>query len=73
MSMAERIHGYFNDDGTPVNPDLMPKPGLCATYRKDDQPDQEAACHLIRMEQQGEERFVLPTNRFLGRRRLERS
>ena len=56
--MAERIHGYFNDDGTPVNPDLMPKPGLCATCRKDDQPDQEAACHLIRMEQQGEERFV---------------
>jgi hypothetical protein len=49
---------YFNDDGTEFNPDLMPKPSLCATCRKDDQPEQEAACNLTRLDQQGEARFV---------------
>lgn len=49
---------YFNDDGTEFNPDLMPKPSLCATCKKDDKPDQEMACNLTRNDQAGEEQFI---------------
>jgi hypothetical protein len=55
--MAEKIHGFFNDDGTPVNPDLMPKPSLCATCKHDGDPNQEAICALNRMDQQGTDDF----------------
>ena len=55
--MAEKVHGFFNDDGTPVNPDLIPKPGLCATCTHDGDPDHETFCALNRMGQQGEGDF----------------
>lgn len=45
--MEEKLHGFFNDDGTPVNPDLMPKPSLCATCKHDNDPKQETLCALI--------------------------
>ena len=43
---------FFHDDGTEFNPDLMPKPSLCATCKKDDQPDQEVLCNLNRADQE---------------------
>ena len=49
---------FFNDDGTEVNPDLIPKPSLCISCRKDGLPDEEILCNLNRMDQQGEEEFV---------------
>jgi hypothetical protein len=49
---------YFHDDGTEFNPDLISKPSLCATCKKDNIPDQEIACNLTRMDQQGEDRFI---------------
>ena len=26
---------YFDDDGTEINPDLVPKPDLCISHKKD--------------------------------------
>jgi len=55
--MGKELHEFFNDDGTPVNPDLMPKPSLCVTCKHDDDPTQENLCMLNRMDQQGERDF----------------
>lgn len=51
--MDEKLEGFFRDDGTPVNPDLMPKPSLCITCRHDGDPGQEIPCRLNRIDQQG--------------------
>ena len=48
---------YFNDDGTEFNPDLLPKPSLCTTCKKDSDPAQEVLCNLTRADQQGDEEF----------------
>ncbi len=45
------MEGYFNDDGTPFNPHLMPKPSLCSTCKNDDDLKQEVLCHLNRNDQ----------------------
>jgi hypothetical protein len=50
--------GFYKDDGTPVNPDLIPKPGLCLTCKHEDDPKQEIPCTLNRMDQQGEDDFI---------------
>ncbi|MEK6742169.1 MAG: UPF0158 family protein [Nitrospirota bacterium] len=48
------ISGYFNDDGTEINPDLVPKPGLCLTCKKDNVGGQEEIlCMLTRNDQKG--------------------
>ena len=49
--MNEEMRGYFNDDGTPFNPNLMPRPSLCATCKKDTDPKQEILCNLNRNDQ----------------------
>ncbi len=49
--------GFFNDDGTRINPDLIPKPSLCVTCRKDGDPREEILCILNRAGQQGEPEF----------------
>ena len=49
--------GFFRDDGTEINPDLIAKPSLCVSCRKDDDPNEEILCTLIRADQQGEEEF----------------
>ena len=51
--MGKEMHGFFKDDDTPVNPDLMPKPSLCATCKHDSDPEQETLCALNRIDQQG--------------------
>ena len=51
------IHGFFKDDGTPVNADLIVKPSLCITCVKDGNPKEEMLCILNRMDQEGEENF----------------
>lgn len=57
MSNPGEIHGFFNDDGTPINPSLVPKPSLCVTCRHDNDPVQETYCTLTRADQQGAEEF----------------
>lgn len=49
--------GFFNDDGTEINPDLVPKPGLCVTCKKDDDtdPEENMLCILNRADQMEED------------------
>jgi len=52
------IAGYFNDDGTEINSDLVPKPGLCLTCKKDNASGKEKIlCMLTRNDQKGEKIF----------------
>ena len=48
---------FMRDDGTEINPDLIAKPSLCVSCRKDDRPDQDVLCVLTRADQEGEEPF----------------
>ncbi len=57
--MTDPTPKYFDDDGTEINPDLIPKPDLCITCKKDGQPgEEEILCNLTRADQQGEEEFI---------------
>ena len=56
--MDENISGIFDDDGNKINPDLIPKPSLCVSCRKDGMPgEEEILCALTRADQQTEEEF----------------
>ena len=55
--MNDNIPKFFHDDGTEVNPDLIPKPSLCISCKKDEIPDEEILCNLNRMDQQGNAEF----------------
>ena len=55
--MEERAWGFFNDDGTEINPDLVPKPGLCLSCKKDDDLNEEILCILTRADEQGDVEF----------------
>ena len=48
---------YYDDDGNELNPDLIPKPQLCLSCRKNDDPGEEVLCNLNRLDQQGESEF----------------
>ena len=49
---------FFDDDSTEINPDLIPKPDLCVTCKKDNEPGKEKMlCTLTRADQQGEDEF----------------
>ncbi len=49
---------FYDDDGTEIIPDLIPKPGLCLSCVKDDDPSEEPFCVLNRFDQQDEEEFI---------------
>lgn len=56
--MNDDIPRFFHDDGTEVISDLIPKPDLCITCRKDGLGGEEdILCTLNRMDQQGELEF----------------
>ncbi len=55
--MEEQPIRFYDDDGTEINPDLIPKPSLCTFCAKDDDPAEEPLCTLNRLDQQGEEEF----------------
>lgn len=48
---------FYNDDGTEINPDLVPKPSLCVSCRNDDNPTEEILCILTRADQQDQVEF----------------
>ena len=50
--------GYYNDDGTEVNPDLYPKPSLCVLCTNNDKASEEIVCNLTRMDQVNDEEFI---------------
>lgn len=39
--MEDEISGIYDDDGNKINPDLIPKPALCMSCKKDDEPGEE--------------------------------
>jgi hypothetical protein len=56
--MAEHVPKYFDDDSTEINPDLIPKPGLCITCKRDKMSgEEEILCNLTRADQQGQVEF----------------
>jgi len=56
--MNEDTPKFFHDDGTEVNPDLIPKPDLCISCRKDGiSGEEDILCTLNRMDQIGEPEF----------------
>ncbi|MEP9410235.1 MAG: hypothetical protein HRF42_02315 [Candidatus Brocadia sp.] len=48
---------FYNDDGTGINPDLVPEPSLCVSCKKDDDPGKEILCILTSADQQGHAEF----------------
>lgn len=56
--MADDNPKYYDDDGSELNPDLVPKPSLCLTCKKDEMSGEEQIlCNLNRLDQQGEYEF----------------
>ncbi len=49
--------GFYDDDGTKVNPELIRKPSLCLTCKRDDDPRERMLCTLNRFGQQDEDDF----------------
>ena len=49
---------YYDDDGTELNPDLISKPSLCISCRRNEIPgEEEVLCNLTRLDQQDETDF----------------
>ncbi len=49
---------YCDDEGNEINPDLILKPDLCITCKKDrPSGEEEILCNLTRADQQGESEF----------------
>lgn len=57
MMMDEHKWGFFRDDGTEINPDLIVKPSLCVSCRKDGGPNEEVLCTLTRADQENDAEF----------------
>ncbi len=49
---------YFDDDGTEVDPDMYPKPGLCLVCKKlNDRGEEELLCNMNRLSQRNKRDF----------------
>lgn len=55
--MTDQGFRLFDDDGNEINPDLIPKPSLCVSCKKDGDPSEELLCQLTRADQQDEDEF----------------
>jgi hypothetical protein len=53
------VGGFFNDDGTPIDPASVPVPGLCIICKKyqDDDPEENILCMLNRNDQRNDPDF----------------
>ncbi len=49
---------FISDDGSEINPELVPKPSLCVTCKKDSDQNEEILCTLTRADQEGEVKFI---------------
>lgn len=49
---------YFDDDGTELNPNLIPKPQLCLSCMKNEDQTQEILCNLNRLDQRNDKEFI---------------
>ncbi|MDP2363617.1 MAG: hypothetical protein Q8M94_07600 [Ignavibacteria bacterium] len=52
--------GIFDDDGNPINPHSIPKPGLCVLCMFDDDsdPEENILCNLNRFDRRNEKEFI---------------
>ncbi len=48
---------YFDDDGGKINPNLISKPQLCLSCKKNDDPKEEILCNLNRLDQSNKTEF----------------
>lgn len=56
--MSGDVSGFYDDDGTKINVELIPKPSLCVTCKKDDsRGKEEILCILTRNDQKAEKNF----------------
>ena len=55
----DEISGFYLDDGTKIDPNLIPKPSLCVSCQVDDSldPEDEVLCTLTRIDQRDEPEF----------------
>lgn len=53
----EKPFGLYDDDGKRINPDLIVKPSLCVSCKKDEEPSEEVLCLLNRADQEGDDEF----------------
>jgi hypothetical protein len=55
----KEINGFYDDEGNLINPDLIPKPGLCLLCRKNniDDPMENILCAMNRSDQKDEDEF----------------
>jgi len=53
----DEFSGIYDDDGNKINPDLIPKPSLCVSCKKDEDPAEEILCLLNRADQQDDPEF----------------
>ncbi|HKM93327.1 MAG TPA: hypothetical protein VJY41_06730 [Prolixibacteraceae bacterium] len=53
------VGGFFHDDGTPIDPNSIPVPGLCIICKKHniDDPEENILCMLNRSDQRNESNF----------------
>jgi hypothetical protein len=56
-SWEDNSSGFYNDDGSEINPELITMPGLCLSCKKKDDPAEEILCILTRADQQDEDDF----------------
>ena len=57
MDIADNRPRYFDDDGGEINPDLLAKPSLCVSCKKDEDQNEEILCNINRFDQQDEADF----------------
>lgn len=50
---------YYDDEGNELNPDLIPKPGLCLLCIQNEttDPEENILCNLNRLDQNGSDDF----------------
>jgi len=53
----EELFGFYDDDGNKIDPELVPKPSLCVTCKKNDVGGEEIHCILNRNDQRNERDF----------------
>ena len=53
----ENESNYFDDNGTPLNPNLFPKPHLCLSCKRNLDESEEILYNLTRLDQRFESKF----------------
>ncbi len=48
---------FFDDDGTEINPNLIPTPELCLVCKKHNDPKEEILCTLNIIDQRNDDEF----------------